>query len=70
MAGQAGASSPPEPAGPERSAGPEPTAFLQRSGREEPAQRAGKKAGGDGFGAAAAPIGSASAQGMFPGDAA
>jgi hypothetical protein len=45
-----GASGSREPAGPQWNGGPEQTAFLQRSDREEPPQAAGKKAERDGFG--------------------
>ncbi len=44
-----GGAGPFEPAGPERGGGPERASFLERSGREEPAQRAGKKLVRDGF---------------------
>jgi len=45
-----GASGTPNPLGRSASGGPERTEFLERSGREEPPQAAGKKAGCDGFG--------------------
>jgi len=45
-----GASGTPNPLGRSGSGGPERTAFLERSGREEPPKAAGKKAGSDGFG--------------------
>ena len=47
-----GAAGPLNPKGRSVSEGPERAGFLERSGREEPAQRAGKKPARDGFGRA------------------
>lgn len=44
-----GAAGPANPQGRSVSGGPERRSFLERSGREEPAQQAGKKLGRDGF---------------------